>query len=711
MRPSSAATLVALAASLWGCGESVRLGVDVPADAAAQETEAGPDTLAVDSDVDAPRKPLGVTAVRPEHGSFRGGTAVAVYGWGFRRGAVVRFGTNAARHEETVVLDEHRIATVTPAGPIGLVDVRVTIGDDEAVLQDGFTYDSLDLCPSTGSIAGGTFVAITATDPAFADGDEVLFDGQAARDVAVSSPTVITCRTPPGLIGLADVSVGGESGEVIVPGAFDYEDPTNADGGLGGGPIGGAGTRTDVCSPAGGGPTRGACGSGTVNVTVLESDTGDPVEAAFVMLGSAAAPGFQGWTDARGMIVFSGSDLASRQTLTVAKDGYETTIIERFDARDVTILINAYRFCGCPPPPGPADMTIGGELLFESGGGFVRGPWDIVPTPGPGEERVTYVRLTSPDVWSDSPRWGEHPIGRVAETDPGTRGWTYSVSGYPGTVAVVALAGIERASDGGFVPYALGVARHVHGGPGESVARVDVQVVHALDVPLVVDLVDPPAIDLAGAPNTYRIDTYLDLGPDGVFGSPLGSRYVTDVSAPVLLPGWTDLDGDLAGATCTVVAGAYASRVDPYEDIVMDDAPLSMVVSPGHADLSSPVLVGDFLGIPEPVDPAPAAVLRDGHMTFASSSLRPDFWVVVASDYSDYQPSWRIFLPGCITEYDLPDLASLAGLDPFPAVPGEWDVYGLRIPGFSYDEWTYDLLRDSRCGAFTASASVFRFAE
>ena len=79
---------------------------------------------------------------------------------------------------------------------------------------------------------------------------------------------------------------------------------------------------------------------------------------------------------------------------------------------------------------------------------------------------------------------------------------------------------IERASDGAFTPYALGVARRVHGGPGESITGVDVQVVHPLDWPLVVHLVDPPAIDVDRAPNTYRIDAYLDLGPDAA-GEPV----------------------------------------------------------------------------------------------------------------------------------------------------------------------------------------------
>jgi hypothetical protein len=685
---------------------------DVPPSDVAETTDTGEEDAGPDLGYD----PFAVTSVRPDHGTFQGGSTVIVRGRGFVEGVSVYFDDRVVQVPDTTVLNDNEIAVVTPAGPVGPVDVRVELpgATDEATLADGFSYDALGVLPPSGSMAGGTFVTIVGSGTEWADGDAVLFDGRAATDVTVVSAVQITCKTPPGSIGPADVTVRGTDAELLVRGVFAYystSDPTN--GGLGGDPIGGPGTRTDVCpgTPDGGAKGGGLKAAGTVNITVLDGSTLDPVEAAYVILGVDTGTTYQGLTDARGMIVFSGPDLSGRQMVTAAKDGYESTTIEEFDAADVTIFLFPIPDPSPGPlPPGRLGASIAGELIFESAGEFARGPWDIVPPPGPGEIKAAYVYVTSWDIWNEPPPssyGGSHY--RVTEEDPGVYGYSYSVFARPGTVAVVALAGLERLSDGSFTPYGMGVARHIITGPGDNIDGVDVYVVHPMDVPLQIDVVDPPEISPAGAPNTYRIDVFMDLGGDGVFWSPLKSRYVSDVSSPVIFPAWVTPNGELADATYTVVAGAY-NRTTGADGTVQDVNPFSVVISTGHRNVWSPLVVDRFIGLPYAVDPTFGARVTGNHMEFGNLPEDPDFWLIMLQTI-DQSPLWRLILPGCVKEYDLPDIAAIAGLPEPPAGYLVWVVYGIRAPGFVYDEWSYRFLYQNYWSAYTADAFLFMFTE
>jgi hypothetical protein len=717
--------LLALGVVLAGCDDNDG-GPDAlwRDDGAVGEDGGGADDVAEEAEPDAGPDlgydPFAVTAVRPGHGSFQGGTTVIVRGRGFpvAGGAVVHFGEHMAQPADTVVLNDNEIATVTPSGPVGLVDVKVEIGegeDDSRTLPDGFSYDTIAVAPPSGSIAGGTFVTITGSGTEFVDGDTVTFDERDAVDVTVISATVLTCRTPPGAIGPAAVRIDGAEGEIVVRDAYAYfstADPAN--GGLGGDPIRGPGTRTDVCpgEEEGGGEAKEDPAAGTVNVTVLNGATLDPEPEVYVLLGLDTGTTYQGLTDERGMIVFSGPDISGRQIVTAAKEGFESTTIVEFDATDVTIyLIPIPDPEPGPLPPGRLGATISGELIFESGGEFARGPWEIIPPPGEGEVKVAYVYATSWDVWNEPPpSYYGAAHWRVTEDDPGVLGYGYSVFARPATVAIVALAGLETLSDGTFTPYAMGVARHVIAGPGERVDGVDVYVVHPLDVSLQIQLVDPPEVVASGAPNIYRIDVFLDLGGDGVFWSPLRSRYVSDVSRPIVFPAWVTPNGELADATYTVVAGAY-NRTITTEGTMEDVNPFSVVISTGHRDVWNPLEVGHFLGIPYAVDPAFGGLVVDNHMTFAAEPEDPDFWLILLQTYPDQAPLWRMILPGCVKEFDLPDIAAVAGLPELPSGYSVWIAYGIRAPGFVYDEWSYRFLYQNYWSAYTADAFIFKFRE
>ncbi len=210
-------------------------------------------------------------------------------------------------------------------------------GEEEAVLEEGF-YDQCSLDPSSGSVSGGTYVIISCLGTDFAGGETVTFDGAEALDVDTVSPTEVHCRAPEGSVGPADVVVSSVSGDVDLADGFTYfanTDPTG--GGLGGDPI-----------------------EGNIELTVFDASSGAPLGDSFVLVGVDGGTEYQGLTDERGTIVFSGPDLSGRQLIITVSHGpvptpidfdcddipdadfetfYETASFTEFDATYVTVLL------------------------------------------------------------------------------------------------------------------------------------------------------------------------------------------------------------------------------------------------------------------------------------------------------------------------------------------------------------------------------------
>ena len=87
---------------------------------------------------------LRIDSVTPEEGSARGGEEVVIEGRGFDEGTRVLFGDASAAAVELVSAEE--IRAVTPLTTAGTVDVVVRQGEtNEAVLENGFTFEPLDL--------------------------------------------------------------------------------------------------------------------------------------------------------------------------------------------------------------------------------------------------------------------------------------------------------------------------------------------------------------------------------------------------------------------------------------------------------------------------------------------------------------------------------------------------------------------------------------
>jgi Concanavalin A-like lectin/glucanases superfamily/IPT/TIG domain len=123
------------------------------------------------------------------------------------------------------------------------------------------------IVPATSPTAGGWPVTISGSH--FQQGATVRFDGALATNVVVT-PTAITCLTPPGVLGPADVLVQNPDGNQATSGAFSYVATLSV-----------SGTNPVVAAPGatmtvtGGGFTAGLTASlGGVSATVMNVTPG-----------------------------------------------------------------------------------------------------------------------------------------------------------------------------------------------------------------------------------------------------------------------------------------------------------------------------------------------------------------------------------------------------------------------------------------------------
>jgi hypothetical protein len=128
--------------------------------------------------------------------------------------ALIRLGETApGTYPIHVLKSSQQVAAVGPA---------ITVQDGELRL--------LTIAPPCGVTGGGSAVHLNGRG--FAEGAVVTFNGVAATDVEVISPTEIHATTPAGATGLAQVVVTNPNGQkAAVTGAFRYDSPFDPKGG------------------------------------------------------------------------------------------------------------------------------------------------------------------------------------------------------------------------------------------------------------------------------------------------------------------------------------------------------------------------------------------------------------------------------------------------------------------------------------------------
>ncbi|TNF38445.1 MAG: hypothetical protein EP329_00365 [Deltaproteobacteria bacterium] len=129
----------------------------------------------------------------------------------------------------TVSPNGRTITVKTPAHPPHLVDVAVVAPDgQDDYTPVAFTFTEIptltDITPDAGPTAGGQTVTLTGTG--FQLGVKIYLDSAPCTDVNVSSSTSLTCKTPAGSTGTADVVIiNPDGGNVTIDEIYTYLAP------------------------------------------------------------------------------------------------------------------------------------------------------------------------------------------------------------------------------------------------------------------------------------------------------------------------------------------------------------------------------------------------------------------------------------------------------------------------------------------------------
>ncbi|MBM4344216.1 MAG: IPT/TIG domain-containing protein [Deltaproteobacteria bacterium] len=273
---------------------------------------------------------LKVDVVEPGLGPTAGGGEAQVRGKGLHTACTVRIGMYSAK-----VLSGNAKGTalqvVVPPGAPGAADVVVRCGGLEVTLPGGYGYVDGHarinaVSPPSGSTGGGATVKVHGSG--LRPGVKVFFGGKPTLGLTFVHSGLCEAKIPPHPAGLVAVDlIDGDLFDTLVNG-FNYYAPGTPEGGTWGEGVG-----------------------GTLNVTVLNIYTRAPIEDAVVQLGSpgeAIYHKYTGVTDAKGMVVFSGSDVVPPIRVSATKPEFTASSIIHFDASNATLLLFPYT----PPSSG-----------------------------------------------------------------------------------------------------------------------------------------------------------------------------------------------------------------------------------------------------------------------------------------------------------------------------------------------------------------------
>jgi hypothetical protein len=160
--------------------------------------------------------PPSIDNITPNHGSSNGGTAVAINGSHFAKGATVTFGSSPTTG--VTFNSSEQLLCTTPASVIGAQFANITVTNPDSqsfTLSGGFSYVVVpaplvtSIAPNKGTANGGTLVRIRGDH--FVSGAAVVFGGTSVSATFVTSKR-LTCVTPANSSGAGFVIV-----EVINP--------------------------------------------------------------------------------------------------------------------------------------------------------------------------------------------------------------------------------------------------------------------------------------------------------------------------------------------------------------------------------------------------------------------------------------------------------------------------------------------------------------
>ncbi|MGK0359575.1 MAG: hypothetical protein ACI9U2_001877 [Bradymonadia bacterium] len=513
----------------------------------------------------------------------------------------------------------------------GPVDVRVVDGGRSATLPNAITFfekiEVFDVRPARGARSGGTLVQLIGRG--FAEDMRLEFDGAPLVIDTVISTDEAYARTPPGRPGTVGMLARRGDDVAFLPEAFEYFDPYSRFGGVWGEPI--------VWS---------------VNVTVLDGATGDPVPAAQVrVLPVGAIAAYTGLTDELGQAVVSDRAVTSPASVTVAKPGYEIFTIERVTAQNVTVYITPHVIeagMGNPPDPIPPSRISGSVNGIDA----LQKPLE------PGLVLAAFVETTHSSMYNrQSLPWSE-PNGILFEDGD------FEIFCRPGQIAVVVTAGYIRQAklqeyrDGqltywsmrdALVPIAMGYQRYISVSPGDLVEEITVNLDRPMDLETPVTLLNPSG-GAPPAPSFYEAEAIIDFGAEGYWAL---DTQIEGPSTQLLMRNMPDMndwepDMDLRWIGTARQAGdAWL----PYTVTFVEDR-----------DVTDGVVIGPFVGTPRLISPVDGGALGPNRLIRwelydgADGPAEPAHANIISITSFRGLPLWTHITPGAVTQYRLPDL-------------------------------------------------------
>jgi hypothetical protein len=164
-----------------------------------------------------------ISSVLPSSGPTTGGTPISIIGTALLSATGVTVGGTTC----SITSDSSSSITCSaPTGTAGPVAVDVTTAGGTVSDPGGFTYGTnptvSSVTPSLGPIAGGTAIAINGANLSNA----TVTVGGATCVVSFTSTSTVSCTTPSGTAGAADVVVTTGNGTVTDTAGFTYLNPT-----------------------------------------------------------------------------------------------------------------------------------------------------------------------------------------------------------------------------------------------------------------------------------------------------------------------------------------------------------------------------------------------------------------------------------------------------------------------------------------------------
>ena len=616
----------------------------------------------------------------PNRGPIQGGQELYIVGAGFTEEATVDIGGRIATCD---LIDSFSLRCTTPPNVAGAVRLTVNQGAQSAEVSGGYTYfqeiELLSIFPDRGSISGGTLVELNGRG--FTPEMVVTLGEQPLVDLEVVDELFARGYTSPYQVSTVDVIASTEYAEGVIDNGYQYYDPTSQFGGVWGEDL-------EI----------------TMNITVINGGTGDPLPEVQLLLITADLLTLEEITDAEGRATMAHPELRGPANITAAKEGFEVTTLEDVDVENITIILTPQPEGSGAPPPGVPLATLRGS---------VRG-LDLLPKPN--NER--YVNLVVVETTHTQ------PSNRVELPPPGPGGILYEDGPFEilsrlGELAVIATAGrIERITLdsylNGDVDYwtmraeieaqIMGVRRFVSARSGEITDGLFIELDHPLDFQIPVDLDNPP-YDINSGLSYFASIPRLNFGAEGFWE--IGETAV-ELTPNLTLTDLPRLDGWGDDVLYFLINFAFTNSAD--------NTPLSINIEETR-DVEAGVFVTPFSPAALFENPLPNGELDedrilswrlsegyDGPMPTPSATVV----AISAPSLGPPIPLWRYVVPPGVTEVTMPILSPNAGETGLNGGFMFLDINPFLAEGrFDYSDFTYFDINGLRWKSWGISSTSF----